>query len=87
MKLKYIFESVDMGDEIILVPVGEGANHVQGILKMNKEGLEIVKLLKTEISENQIVDLLSKKYVNDKETLLEYVHTVIKELTQAGVLE
>ena len=87
MKLKYTFECVDMGDEIIYVPVGEGAANCHGVLKMNKEGQEIVTLLKNEISENQIIDILSSKYTNDKDLLLKYVRSVIKELKAAGVLE
>ena len=47
MKLKNTFESVDMGNEIIMVPVGKSAEQVQGVLKLNAEGLEIMNMLET----------------------------------------
>lgn len=87
MKLKYSFESVDMGDEIILVPVGEGANEVKGVIKLNKEGLEIVELLKNNITKDQIVKLLSAKYENDWHTLSGWVDKVIYSLTAAGLVD
>ena len=37
MKLKYTFEAVDMGDEIIFVPVGDKASEVHGVLKLSKK--------------------------------------------------
>lgn len=87
MKLKYTFESIDIGDEIVLVPVGENADKVKGIVKVNSEGLEIVELLKGDITKNQIVEILSQKYENDRYTLSEWVNTVIDKLLAADLIE
>ena len=86
MKLKYQFEAVDMGDEIILVPVGEGADRVHGILKLNTEGREIVDLLKNETTEASILDALAAKYENDRSVLAGYVESVVAALRGADLL-
>ena len=87
MKLKYTFESIDMGDEIVAVPVGEGADKVRGMLKLNKEGLEILELLKDNMTEEEILKRLSDKYNNDKDTLITYIRKVTSLLKNADLIE
>ncbi|MBR0463696.1 MAG: PqqD family protein [Clostridia bacterium] len=87
MKLKYSFETVDMGEEIISVPVGEGVEKIHGILKHNKEGQEILEQLEEDTTEEQIVDVLASKYENDRETLAAYVHRTVETLRNAGLIE
>ena len=86
MILKYSYEIVDMGDEFVLVPVGEGAKHIHGIFKTNKEGLEIIKLLGDYSTEEKVVDTLASKYDNDVAEIAEYVNSVIEKLKKAGFL-
>ena len=86
MKLKYNFEYVDMGEEIVCVPVGKNANAVHGVLKLNKEGQEIVSLLEQDTSVEMITSQLATKYENDKESLLEYVNNVIDTLRAVNLL-
>lgn len=87
MRIKYIFESVEMGDEKILVPVGEGASGLSGVVKMNDEGLEIFNLLKDGLSEEEVVDRLSGKYSDNRDTLAQYVRSVTRKLSEAGIAE
>ena len=87
MKLKYTFDSVDMGEEIIAVPVGEGSIPVHGVLKLNKEGCEILDLLKTDTTEEQIVSALTAKYENERDQLAGYVHGVVETLQNANLLD
>jgi len=87
MKLKYTFEAVDMGEEIICVPVGEGAAQVHGILKLNAEGREIIDLLKEETTEDAVISALAAKYENDRATLAGYVRNVLDSLRSAGLLD
>ena len=76
-----------MGDETILVPVGEGADQVNGVVKLNKEGLEIVNLLKNSITKAEIVEILSAKYENDQQTLSKWVDRVVDALSVAGLID
>lgn len=86
MKLKSTFETVDMGDELIAVPIGEGADKVSGVIKLNKSGKQILDLLSKGLNENEVVEYLSMHYDNDRETLKLYVEKIIKVLNDAGLL-
>ena len=87
MKLKLTFETVEMGDEIIAVPVADSANVLHGVLKLNKEGAEILEQLKDNTTEENIVKSLGGKYENDHESLAECVHTFIETLRNNGLIE
>ena len=87
MKLKCGFEIVDMGDEVIAVPVGDGAKDVQGILKLDASGREIFEMLTAGSDEEQIVRALDAKYDNGTEALAGYVRKVLRELRAAGLTE
>lgn len=87
MRLKNTFESVHMGDEIVMVPVGKSAEQVHGVLKLNEAGREIVKLLARETSEEEIVRSLSGKYENDAETLKKFVGQVMETLRSNNLIE
>ena len=76
-----------MGDETILVPVGEGADQVNGVDKINKEGLEIEKKKKNSITKAEIVEILSAKYENDQQTLSKWVDRVVDALSVAGLID
>ena len=86
MKLKYSFEIIDMGEELIAVPVGESANHVRGVLKMNREGAEIMQLLGSETDMKKIVDTLASKYDNDPNSLNKFVRSFVENLRSSGLL-
>lgn len=87
MKLKYTFETVNMGDEIILVPVGENASEVHGVIKLNAEGKEIVDVLQNDTSEEFIIQMLMGKYSNDPDEIKKYVKDVIGILQKEDLLE
>lgn len=87
MKLKYTFDAVDMGDETIAVPVGEGADQMHGVVKLNKSGYEIMEMLQEDKTVEDIVDILATKYDNSKEDLKSHVLTVVEVLKNAGIVE
>ena len=87
MKLKIKFEMVNIGNEIIAVPVADNSDLIKGVFRLNKEGKEIIDLLSEGATEIQIVDQLAKKYCNDRDSLQHYTHNVINTLKQYKVLE
>ena len=87
MRLKHTFESVDMGDEIILVPVGESAAVVHGVLKTNSEAKEIIDALQTDITEEQLNQVFSEKYENAPEEIARYISKTIHVLQDAELIE
>ena len=86
MKFKYELDLVDMGDKVIAVPVGDGSNDIQGVFKLNKAGKEIVSLLKTFDSEEDVVKELEKKYDGSTKDIKDYVHSFVLQLQELGVI-
>ncbi len=87
MKLKYSFEAVNMGNEIIMVPVGDNADQVHGVLKMNSEGQEIVNMLINETDVDSIINSLSEKYNAEKELIKKNVQDIVQLLRDNKLLE
>lgn len=87
MKLKCRFDSINMGEEIISVPVGNGAEEISKVVKLNEAGHEIMNLLEKDTTPDEIVDVLVSKYENDTESLYRYVNDVIKTLSNAGLID
>lgn len=87
MKLKYSFEAVNMGNEIIMVPVGDNADQVHGVLKMNNEGQEIVNMLMNETDADSIINSLSEKYNAEKELIKKNVQDIVQLLRDNKLLE
>lgn len=86
MKFKCEFETVDMGEEIILVPVGDRASEIHGVLKLNESGKEIVDFLQEDTSLDMIIDSLLTKYKNDRNEITAYVCKTIKKLKAADLI-
>ena len=86
MKLKYTFELMEVEDQQMAVPVGENADELHGILKLNKSAAAIIELLKEETTEEEIVEKLLEKYDAPKEEIQKSVHEYIQELEKAELL-
>lgn len=87
MKLKYSFETIEMDDHFIAVPVGEKADEVKGVLKLNREGADILGLLNTETSIQGITNNLAQKYESDETEIKKYVEKFIKTLEDKQLLD
>ena len=86
MKAKYTFEIMEIDDQMMAVPVGEEADELHGILKLNQSAAAILELLKEETSEEEIVQKLLEKYESSEEDMRNYVHDYLAELEEAGIL-
>lgn len=87
MKIKYMLEATELDDEIICVPVGPGAEEVQGVLKLNGTGYEIVKLMEEDTDVNAITDALAAKYQTAREEIANYVVKFVGALRESGMIE
>lgn len=87
MKINYSYEIVDLGEEVVAVPVGRKEERIRAVLKMNKEGREIIDLLKSETTEEEVVDTLASRYENDRDVLKNYVHKVVEVLREHDLIE
>lgn len=86
-KLKYTFETMELDDSLIAVPVGEGAHEFHGVIKLNETAALIFQLLKQEITENEIVDALSGEYEAPKNEIAADVHSCLENFRESGVLD
>lgn len=85
MRLKYTFETMELEDKVIAVPVGESAKEFRGVIRLNESAAEIFDLLKQETTEEAVVAVLKERY-GDEPEILEFVHEFIENLTSKGVL-
>lgn len=85
MKLKYAFETMELDDHIVAVPVGEGAKEFRGVVKLNESAAEIFNLFREETTEEKVVTELQKKH-DDEPNLPVFVHEVVEYLAHEGIL-
>lgn len=54
MQLKYMFETIELGDQIIAVPIGQPLDEYHGVLKLNETAAVIFNLLNKDTSKGKI---------------------------------
>ena len=86
MKLKYEFETTELGDDIIAVPVGENAGGFKGVLNLNASAAAILKLLQKDTTAEQIVSALTEEYEGTKEDMTAFVERFINKLREENLL-
>ena len=86
MKLKYNFETTELGEEIIAVPVGDKAREFSGVINLNDSAATILKLLQEETTVERIVSALMEKYEGDKEEITVFVEKFINKLKSENLL-
>ena len=86
MKLKYEFETTELGDQIIAVPVGENAGDFKGVLTLNASAAAILKLLQKDTTADEIVSVLTEEYEGTKEEMTAFVERFINKLRDENLL-
>lgn len=86
MKLKFDIEIMEMDDQSIAVPVGDGAEAFHGILKVNDSAAYILNQLKEDTTEEAIVDAILKEYAGNREEIAGFVKNYIAKLRDADLL-
>lgn len=86
MKLKYHFEITQIGDEYLGVPVSSEIVEFKGLLKLNETAVFIVDGLKEDISENDLTQMVSDKFLCDFNEAKENVNNIVDLLKSAGLI-
>ena len=86
MRLKYAFETMELDDQIVAVPVGDGSEEFRGVVKLNEEAAFVFNLLKEEISEESIVNAMAETYDAPRDTLAADVHKCVADFMEKGLL-
>ena len=87
MKLKENFVTQTIGNEQMMIPVGEAANLFHGIVKSNGTAAFMVNQLKESTSEKEIVEAVLNEYDVAKEVATRDVRNILNKLRSIGALE
>ncbi len=88
MKLKYNFVTNEVADKIVAVAVGGDLEKFNGFIKMNDTGAYIFNMLKSDVTEEEIVAAMKKDYEGaTEEEIRETVSEFVGKLKEADVLE
>lgn len=87
MKLNENFLMTELGEEAILVPIGDAADNLHGIIRLNTTAKEIWQGISDGLSDGQIAEKLVEEYENiDLDGAKKVVKNLIKKFFDAGVL-
>lgn len=88
MKLKYNFVTNEVADKIVAVAVGGDLEKFNGFIKMNDTGAYIFNMLKSDVTEEEIVAAMKKDYEDAaEEEIRETVSEFVGKLKEADMLE
>lgn len=73
--------------EYVLVPVGEAAKQVRGMLGLSESGYLLYSLLQEERSRQELIDALLREYDADPETARQDVDDFLAGIDGLGLLE
>lgn len=86
MKLKEGFITYQIQDTQVMVATGDATKHFHGLVRSNETSAFIVNCLKSETTEEAVVDRLLEEYDVSREVAAEDVHDVIEKLKSIGAL-
>lgn len=88
MKLKYDFVVNEVAEQYVAVAVGAGLEEFNGFIKMNDVGADIFELLKNDITLDEIIAQMLKKYPDaTEEEARETITQFTDKLIAQGVVE
>lgn len=86
MRLKYSFETIEINEDIMAVPVGSGAENKKVVIRLNKTGEDIFRLLDHDVTEDEIQSVLQNEYETSGQDLKAQISNYITKLRRAGLI-
>lgn len=86
MKVSPEFILREIADEYIVVPIGEEAKRIHGVLRLNEEGAFLWKLMEKEQTEETLFDALLNEYQVEADTAKKDISAFLEELKKIGCL-
>ena len=87
MKIKDNFILREIAGEHILIPVGEAALRVHGMVTLSESALLLYEKLQSECTEEDLVDVLTAEYEVGRDEALRDVGAFLDQMRQVGILE
>ena len=76
----------EIAGEYVLIPTGEMASKIYGIIGLNGTGVFLYKQLQRETTVEELVETLLREYETDRETAERDVKRFLKKMEEAGIL-
>lgn len=76
----------EIAGEQILIPVGETALRIKGMISLTESGALLWNRLQSECSEENLVDAIMNEYDIDRETALDDVQAFLSQLRELELL-
>lgn len=77
----------EIAGEYILIPVGEAALKIHGMINLSESAAFLWKKLQNDCTEEDLVDALLAEYDIDHETAVTDVHDLLQRMYSIGVIE
>lgn len=87
MKIKKGLISHKVGEQYVIVASDEAGESFNGMIRSNSAAVEILKLLETDRTEAELVDMLYEKYDASRNVIAEDVHKLIEQIKTVGLLD
>ncbi len=76
----------DIAGEHLLIPVGEAALNIHGMITLTESGLILWNRLQTPAEEEDLINVLRSEYEVDETTARNDVRSFLQKLNQIGIL-
>lgn len=87
MKIKEGFIKRQVGERVVVVPIGEAAKNFHGMINLNETGGELWDLLKENTDEDKLLESMLEIYEIEPEQAQKSMEAFLKKLRETGVLE
>lgn len=76
----------EVAGENVLIPSGELASQIYGILSLNESGVFLYKKLQKDCTKEELIDALLEEYEIDRETAAKDLERFLKKMEEAKIL-
>ena len=87
MRVKDNFILRQVAGESLLIPVGEAALEVKGLIALSESGCLLYERLRQECSRQELIDLLTEEYEVTEQTAGEDVDAFLEKMRMLDMLE
>ncbi len=86
MRINPLFVLREIADEYIVVPIGEEAERIQGVLSLNHEGAFLWKLLQTEQTDESLLTTFTESFNVETSVAQNDISKFLLDLKKIGCL-
>ena len=86
MKMKDEYVKTELGEDALLVPIGEEGNQFHGVILLNETAAFIVDRLRQDVTEEDLVQALLNTYDVKHNVAEKHVRSVLEKLRKVNAL-